>query len=229
MRGIVQLGTRRHLYVAIAAACLAFGLAMTALLAAQGGRGADSSAPAPTGEDTTPPIASSAPPEIARDLVAEPGAVKIPEPDEYAAAIGATVFGLDTRTSSPDQLRQRLRREADPQLSDDGRADLYATIDMRVPTNAMWDRLRRNDQWSQWQPTRTWEPAAWAQVVTAGHASPGWVMRNVTGVQTTHYVEDGHPRSTSREVTLSVVMRCPAEGVDLPVCRLVLISTQPVF
>jgi hypothetical protein len=54
-------------------------------------------------------------------------------------------------------------------------------------------------------------------------------MRNVTGVQTTHYVEDGLSRSTSREATLTVVMRCPAEGVDVQTCHLVLISTQPVF
>jgi hypothetical protein len=89
--------------------------------------------------------------------------------------------------------------------------------------------MRSNGQWSQWQPTRTWEPATWAQVVTAGHAEPGWVMRNVTGVQTTNYVEDGQNRSTSREATLTVVMRCPAEGLDLLRCHLVLISTQPVF
>ena len=149
--------------------------------------------------------------------------------DVYAAAISARVLGLDTRTSAAAQVRERLRVEADPQLSDGGLTDLSASIDARVPTDALWERMRSNEQWSQWEPTRTWEPAAWAQVVTGGHAEPGWAMRNVTGVQTTHYREDGMTRTTSREVTLSVVMRCPDTGVDLPSCRLVLITAQPVF
>ena len=152
-----------------------------------------------------------------------------PNQHEYAAVIGSLVFEIDTRTSTAAQVRERLRREADPQLSDDGLGDLYDTIGARVPADALWDRMRSNGQWSEWAPTRTWEPAAWAQVVTGGHAEPGWVMRNVTGVLTTHYVEDGMSRSTSREATLSVAMRCPTDRVPLSSCCLVLISTQPVF
>ena len=177
-----------------------------------------------------PPLVSpSAAPDSIREPIAEPLASGTSNQDEYAAFIGSLVFEMDIRTSTAAQVRERLRREADPQLSDDGLGDLYATIDARVPADALWERMRSNGQWSEWAPTRTWEPAAWAQVVTGGHADPGWVMRNVTGVQTTHYVEDGFNRSTSREATLSLVMRCLGNAVDRPSCRLVLISTQPVF
>jgi hypothetical protein len=41
--------------------------------------------------------------------------------DEYAAAIGALVFEMNTRTSTAAQMRLRLRRESDPQLNDGGR------------------------------------------------------------------------------------------------------------
>lgn len=130
----------------------------------------------------------------------------------------------------PADYRRLLRSEADPNLTESGRADLFATIDSRIPSEQLWNRMRGNGQWSEWSPSRTWEPAAWSQVVTGGYAEPGWVMRNVTGTQTTHYVEaTGVARTTTRESTLSVVMRCPVPGNHVQHCALVLISTTPVF
>lgn len=78
-----------------------------------------------------------------------------------------------------------LRAAADPLLSDTDRAELYATIDSRIPSDALWERMRADEQRSMWAPTRTWEPAAWSQVVTGGYAEPGWAMRDVAGIQTT--------------------------------------------
>jgi hypothetical protein len=148
----------------------------------------------------------------------------------YVAAVATIVFGLDSRNFVPDDYRRLLRAEADPNLTDSGRADLFATIDSRIPSEQLWNRMRGNGQWSDWSASRTWEPAAWSQVVTGGYAEPGWVMRNVTGTQTAHYVEAlGVARTTTREPTLSVVMRCPAAGNHMQHCALVLISTTPVF
>jgi hypothetical protein len=150
------------------------------------------------------------------------------DPDAYAKAIAATVFGLDTRRSSPTELRSMLLGEADPMLSEEGLADLAATVDARIPTADLWARMRDNQQWSQWTPSQTWEPATWAQAVTAGYAEPGWVMRNVAGIQVTTYVEQGIEKSTSRERALSVLMRCPAPEAGVDRCRLALLSTTVI-
>lgn len=219
----------RRVQVAIAAACLVLATAVVAVEIR--GRGDASASPV---RGTPPPTAEVAARSVTHDETERSAPVGqgielSATSDVYAAAVGALVFEVDTRRSTPAQLREQLRSDADPLLSADGRRDLYATIDARVPADDLWERMHANAQWSRWEPTRTWEPAAWAEVVTTGQAEPGWVMRNVSGLQTTYYVEDGQERSTSREATLSVVMRCPAAGVHPPSCRLVLIATQPVF
>ena len=70
-----------------------------------------------------------------------------------------------------------------------------------------------------------WEPQTWAEVVTDGLAEPGWVMRNVTGTQTTSYVDGGENRTAVSEPTLTVGMRCPAPGADVDRCHLTLLGT----
>lgn len=230
MRGMVGGLPRHRTRTALAVVCLVVGVVLSAILTARSGEGSASPAGRTPGDRSSvvvggPPAPAGGSPTPAVDTFA----INATNPDVYAAAISARVLGMDTRTSTAASTRERLRAEADPGLGDSGLADLYATIDARVPTDALWERMRGNEQWSQWEPTRAWEPATWAQVVTGGHAEPGWVMRNVTGIHTTHYVEDGMTRSTARESTLSVVMRCPADGVDLPSCRLVLIAAQPVL
>lgn len=229
MRGITTRLPRRQFRAALAATSLVLALVMTALLTIRSGEGSAPPLPVTPGGGPVSLVSPPASPDSIKEPTARPPAAGTTNQDEYAAVIGSLVFELDTRTSTAAQVRERLRREADPQLSDNGLRDLYATIDARVPADALWQRMRSNEQWSRWEPTRTWEPAAWAQVVTGGYAEPGWVMRNVTGVLTTHFVEDGSRRSTSREAMLSLVMRCPTDSIDVPSCRLVLISTQPVF
>jgi hypothetical protein len=171
---------------------------------------------APRDVDASQNLGASSPPVVTSD------------PDAYAAAIATTVFGLDTRRSSPTELRSVLLGEADPMLSDEGRADLTATVDTRIPTADLWQRMRDNQQWSTWTPSQTWEPATWAQAVTSGYAEPGWVMRNVAGIQVTTYVEQGVEKSTSRERALSVLMRCPAPESGVDRCRLALVSTTVI-
>ncbi len=213
-----------------AAAVIAFAvLASLFLIAMEHTGGTLEPAARPSSDlSSLPPVSASTPPTSPSTVL--PSLPKTADPDVYAEYVAALVLGLDTRGAGADDYRRVLRAEADPNLSDSGRADLFATIDARIPSDALWARMRRNGQWSQWSPSRVWEPAAWSQVVTGGYAEPGWVMRNVAGTQTTHYVEaTAVARSTSREPTLTVVMRCPAPGAGVEQCTLVLISTTPAF
>ena len=82
------------------------------------------------------------------------------DPDVFARTVAAVVLGMDTRARGADGYRRVLRAAADPLLSDTGRAELYATIDSRIPSDALWERMRTDEQRSVWAPTRTWEPAA---------------------------------------------------------------------
>lgn len=148
-----------------------------------------------------------------------------PDADRYAASVAELVFGMDTRTLEPGDYRGALLAAADPALSSTGRADLVRTVEERIPTADVWARMRANDQYSTWATTQVSEPGTWAQVVTSGQAQPGWVMRNVTGIQDTHYVDAGVPKTAARERTLTIGMRCPASGIDLDRCQLLLVGT----
>jgi hypothetical protein len=166
--------------------------------------------------------------EPAGSPTATEDATVIAEPDEYAEHIALLVFARDARTGDVDDLRARLLAEADPTLTDSGLADLVRMIAIRIPDNEMWARMRGNQQRSEWQTLSIWEPVAWQQAVTSGYAEPGWTMRNVSGIEVTHYVEAGGDRVTSRERTLSVLMRCPAPDASVDRCHLALLSTTPV-
>ena len=149
-------------------------------------------------------------------------------PDEYAEHIARLVFARDTRAHGVDDLRARLLSEADPTLTDSGLADLARMIDVRIPDSDFWARMAANQQWSEWQTLSIWEPVAWQEAMTSGYAEPGWTMRNVNGIEVTHYVEDGDAKATSRERTISVLMRCPDPGATVDRCHLALLSTTPV-
>lgn len=149
-------------------------------------------------------------------------------PDAYAQAVVAVVLGFDTRKLDATDYSALLLTDADPGLTATGRADLERLIADRIPATDLWQRMRANQQWSTFEASNVWEPGSWEQVVTNGQAEPGWAMRNVTGTQTTHYVEDGTLKVTSRERTLTIGMRCPAAGADVDRCRLVLIGATVV-
>lgn len=144
--------------------------------------------------------------------------------DAYAAAVATVVFATDTRTLEPDAYRAALLAAADPHLSSTGHGDFERLLAERTPSGEQWARMRANAQWSTFEPEQVWEPGSWAQVVIAGDAEPGWVVRNVTGVQTTSYTEDGVVKSAARERTVTVAMRCPAPGAGVQACRLVLVG-----
>ena len=148
--------------------------------------------------------------------------------DAYAVAVADAVFGQDTRVLDPADYAAVLLAEADPGLSATGRADLESLVAARVPADELWQRMRANHQWSTFEASDVWEPGSWEQVVTSGQAEPGWALRNVTGIQTTHYVEAGVEKASSRERTITIGMRCPADGVDIDRCYLVLIGATVV-
>lgn len=149
-------------------------------------------------------------------------------PDAYAQAVAAVVFGFDTPKLDTTDYSALLLADADPSLTAAGRADLERLISDRIPATELWQRMRANQQWSTFEASSVWEPGSWEQVVTSGQAEPGWAMRNVTGTQTTHYVEDGTLKVASRERTVTIGMRCPAPGADVDRCRLVLIGATVV-
>jgi len=172
--------------------------------------------PSPAGGSAVAPI-----------LAAQSGVAELPvtnEADAYAAAVATSVFGMDTRVHDPQAYRELLLGQADPHLSVTGFADLQRLLAERIPTADQWARMRENAQWSTFEPSEVWEPGSWTQVVIAGDAEPGWVVRNVTGVQTTHYTEHGVAKSAVRERSVTIAMRCPATGAGVDSCRLVLIG-----
>jgi hypothetical protein len=175
---------------------------------------------------TTAPTAAPSVPEPSPSRAG--AVVTTDEPGLYAAKVAAVVFGMDTRSLTAADYRAMLLAEADPNLTETGRADLVRLVDGRIPADDLWQRMRGNAQWSTFVVTSTWEPGSWQQVVTSGQAEPGWAMRNVTGTQITHYVEDGTAREAERERTLTVGMRCPAADAGVDRCRLVLLGASVV-
>lgn len=159
---------------------------------------------------------------------ADPIAIDLLDPDAFASAVAAVVFSLDARGLEAEDYRRVLMLQADPLMTESGVEDLRRMVTERVPDEAQWARMRANEQWSQWSPTAVWEPQTWAEVVTDGLAEPGWVMRNVTGTQTTHYVDAGEPRTAVSEPTVTIGMRCPAPGADVTRCHLTMIGTVVV-
>lgn len=186
---------------------------------------AASSTAAATGTQSTAepaiPTATAAAPEVPGMLTV----ARTSDPDAYADSVAALVFSMDPRVFDPEDYRAALLGEADPVMSDSGLADLEVMVDERIPDATQWARMRANEQWSTWSSTAVWEPQTWAEVVTDGLAEPGWVMRNVTGTQTTYYVDGGEDRTAVSEPTITVGMRCPAPGADVDRCHLTLLGT----
>lgn len=171
-----------------------------------------------------PAIPTSATP--AQDLPGMLTIARTADPDAYADSVAALVFSMDPRAFEPEDYRAVLLGEADPMMSDTGLADLERTVEERIPDATQWARMRANEQWSTWSSTAVWEPQTWAEVVTDGLAEPGWVIRNVTGTQTTYYIDGGEDRTAVSEPTLTVAMRCPAPDAPVERCHLVLIGTS---
>ena len=202
-------------------------VAVAVALAFRGGDAAPAAAPTgaaiTTSASPEPPIpAESGPTQVA------PGMLTIAhtsEPDVYADSVAALLFSMDTRAFNPEDYRTALLDEADPLMSATGSADLVLMVDEQLPEATQWARMRANQQWSTWSMTAVWEPQTWAEVVTDGLAEPGWVMRNVTGTQTTFYVEQGEDRTAVSEPTLTIGMRCPAPSAAVERCYLTMIGT----
>lgn len=195
------------------------------------GGGDDPPVASPGSHATTgkPPSTDPATPTSATPTQDLPGMLTIArtaDPDAYADSVAALVFSMDPRAFEPRNYRTILLGEADPMMSNTGLADLESTVEERIPDATQWARMRANEQWSTWSSTAVWEPQTWAEVVTDGLAEPGWVMRNVTGTQTTSYVDAGEDRTAVSEPTLTIGMRCPAPDAPVDRCHLTLIGTS---
>lgn len=185
-------------------------------------------APAAPSSGTTPPAPEASLPDLPTTPMVPSGLPITADPDEYAKAIAAAVFAQDTVATDPEDHRAALMSQADPLMSARGRADLERMVAERIPTPEQWQRMRANDQWSQWTTDDVWQPGAWDEVVTSGQAEPGWALRNVLGQQTVHFLDGGEQRTTSRERTLTIGMRCPATGAAVQRCWLTLVGVGVV-
>lgn len=202
---------------------------VVAVALAFGSGGDDAPATSPSAATGTQPTTDPAAPTATAPAPEVPGMLTIArtsDPDAYADSVAALVFSMDPRALNTVDYRAALLGEADPTMSDSGLADLEVMVDERIPDASQWARMRANEQWSTWSSTAVWEPQTWAEVVTDGLAEPGWVMRNVTGTQTTSYVDGGEDRTAVSEPTITVGMRCPAPDAPVERCHLVLIGTS---
>ena len=206
------------------AAVVLLGLPLIAVI-----RSVDSTAPSTTGSSSTDvPVpadeGTSAPVPSTTSVKWAFHIAETSDPDTYAASIASVVFGLDTTFAEGADYRALLMAEADPQMSARGVADLERMVGERIPEPELWARMRANEQRSQWQTESVWQPGAWDDVITSGQAEPGWVVRNVLGIQTTHFRDGGKAQTTSRERTVTIGMRCPAKGAEVDRCRLALVG-----
>lgn len=215
-------------HIGWAVALLIVVVVVVAVALAFGSGGDDVPATSPSAATGTPPTTDPVAPAATAAAPEVPGMLTIADtsdPDVYADSVAALVFSMDPRAFDPQDYRAVLMGEADPTMSDSGLADLALMVDERIPDATQWARMRANEQWSAWSSTAVWEPQTWAEVVTDGLAEPGWVMRNVTGTQTTYYVDGGEDRTAVSEPTITVGMRCPAPGAHVDRCHLTLLGT----
>lgn len=119
------------------------------------GRGSDAAPVAPPGIITLapdqPPTTSELDPDSAQSTAQAANLPSTSDPDLYAEAVAAVVFGLDTTSAGHEDYRAALLAEADPQMSPRGLADLERMVAERIPAPELWERMRANEQWSQWQ------------------------------------------------------------------------------
>lgn len=149
------------------------------------------------------------------------------DPDTFAAAITAVVFGMDPAAHSGEDYRRVLLGAADPDLDSDARADLERGVAFRILAPGDWDVSAAMGIRARWHTTRVWTPDTWIGAQRSGQIPvPGWTARNVAGFATTTTAAAGGPVRTRTAKTLTVVMDCPARGSSATHCGLVMIGLQ---
>ncbi|MFF2485125.1 hypothetical protein ACFVSU_01890 [Microbacterium sp. NPDC058062] len=175
--------------------------------------------PALAHESTRPAAAATPRPEFVP--VAQPRPLpRSREPEAFARAAAAAMFGWDTRSSaSSSEWGQVLVDAADA----DEAAGLAADVRAYLPTIEQWEQLRTYGT-RQWLTIDTAHvPDAWATAVTQaapGQIPPGATAYTIVGVRHRAGTWADQPTRTESRVTFTVFIAC----ADGEACRLLRFS-----
>ena len=149
------------------------------------------------------------------------GLVPLPRtdnPDEFAAAVAAALFGQDAGRYAVADYRELLAEALWSRIDADARTSITATIYRRLPTADMWEQMRSVQQRSEFKVELVWEPRLGREGHENGVARRV-VLRNVSGTQTETWHPPGEDaQSSARPVALTVVLACSPAASP---CRLV--------
>jgi hypothetical protein len=141
------------------------------------------------------------------------------DPDEFATAVAAALFGLDSQRFTPTDYQELFAEALWPQIDAEARASITATISRRLPTADMWEQMRSVQQRAVFDAEWVWEPRLGREGRENQRWPDGVVLRNVSGTQTESWRPPGEDAQTSaRPVAVTVVLACSPAASP---CRLV--------
>jgi hypothetical protein len=141
------------------------------------------------------------------------------DPDEFATAVAAALFGLDSQRFTPTDYQELFAEALWPQIDPDARASITATISQRLPAPDMWEQMRSVQQRSEFDAEMVWEPRLGREGRENQRWPDGVVLRNVSGTQTETWHPPGQNTQTAaRPVAVTVALACSPAASP---CRLV--------
>lgn len=175
------------------------------------------STPTPTESPTGPPAEPSDDDTGGGEAVAPLPATE--DPDEYAAATAAALFGMDYRRHDPAAYEQLFRDALWPDIATDAQAAIMSAITRRIPTPDMWEQMRSVKQTSKFTVDLVWEPRAGRDGREANQWPPGVVLRTVAGTRVESWRDEAGEKQTTRtETAVTVTVVCAPSSSP---CRLV--------
>ena len=232
-------GTRRWWWAVVVMACATASIAFAAVALTRQ-RGAEESpltggSPLVETSARGGPGHASADPRTVPSQSAPPASVlpDVPDtldPDAYASATATVLYAMDPRSHDPSAYWDLMGAARDPAaaavIPAMTQANYESALRSRIPDDYTWRRMRDSQQWSQFAVSDVWEPEYIRTKYATGEAPAGVVMRNVSGAQTVHFVdESGTDVSRTRTATVSILMVCAPLR---PRCALLAVSAGVV-
>lgn len=166
--------------------------------------------PSPTSAGPAQPPPATQTPGDEQPVSALPDLPVTDDPDIYAEAIAQVLFGMDSVGYEPQDYEDLLAAAMWNELTHDARAGVAATMATRIPRADMWRQMRSVEQTSSFETELVWTPREQSGVDANTAVPDGVVLRNVTGTQTETWLdENGDQRTSSRPVTVTVLVVCP--------------------
>jgi hypothetical protein len=186
-------------------------------------RGSSPATTAPSNSSVAEPEASrSVPPATPRDDRPLSSVASTSDPETFARSVARTLFTWDTTTGSSDMILERLAAVADPTGYET--PGLLSDIQLHVPPDEVWVRLREYEtrQWIEIDEASV--PAQWVEAVAEAPADavlPGTTAVSITGELNRAGVWDGVQVASTRDVGLTVFVACTP---SFDPCRLLRLS-----